>query len=197
MAVVREGELPAQPQPLFCDRTRRIRLRQALAQRAAVALQPAAVARHEAQVPDDLVPDTAAALLLGPLLPRPQVAAGLGAQQADEVKVADDAGPQGLQHGELLVVVGAVEQRLGAAGLLLRLEVGGAVKVDGHAARVVQRAHEVVDGRVRGERLHQRRVRGPDELALEADQDVDLRGVLGLQTLGLDEVGLVPLWEDS
>jgi hypothetical protein len=66
------------------------------------------------------------------------------------------------------------------------------VKVDGHAARVVQRADEVVDGRVRRQLADQGRIGGrPDPLALEADKDVDMGCIFGLQPGGFGEVGRV------
>lgn len=54
---------------------------------------------------------------------------------------------------------------------------------------MVQRADEVVDGRVRREVPDERAVGRADPLALEGDQDVDLRCVVRLQAGGLGEVG--------
>src|SRR3546814_876801 len=68
--------------------------------------------------------------------------------------------------------------------------VGGGVAGDG-----VERGEEGGGARVGGEAGHGGRVRGPDELGLEADEDGDLGRVLGLQALGLDEVRVVPRGE--
>ena len=54
---------------------------------------------------------------------------------------------------------------------------------------MVDRADDVVDGRVRGQSAHERAVLGADPLRLEGDQDVDLRGVPRLQAGRLGEVG--------
>lgn len=60
---------------------------------------------------------------------------------------------------------------------------------------MVQRADEVVYAGGLGEGLDEGCVGLADEFGFEADEDVDLRRVEGLQALGLEEVGFVPWWE--
>lgn len=69
--------------------------------------------------------------------------------------------------------------------------VEGRVVVDRDPVDVVDAAEEVVYRRVRGERGDIVCVGGTIPLTLEADEDVYLGGVLGLEALGLDDVGVV------
>lgn len=116
--------------------------------------------------------------------------------------MADNTGLQLLQHLELQVVVVLVQLLLGAGGVgrpagVAREAEHAGVEVDGDAVDVVNGADEVVDGRVLGEDADARRERWPDELGLEADEDVDLRGVGLLQALRFDEVGFMTGREDG
>lgn len=187
VAVVRERELAAELQPLLRDESPRVRLREALAQRGAVALEPRAVLGGDFQIPQHALPDA---------LPLPNVAARLRAQQADEVKVAHDARAQRGEHVVLQVVVVLVQRLLGAVLGSPRARGGGdgggehgGVVVDGDAVDVVHGADEVVDAGLLGEGGGEGAELGTDELGLEADDDVDLRGVGRLQALGFGEVG--------
>jgi hypothetical protein len=54
---------------------------------------------------------------------------------------------------------------------------------------MMDRADEVVDGRVGGERADEGTVGWADPFALEGDEDVDLGCVVCLQAAGFDEVG--------
>ncbi len=62
---------------------------------------------------------------------------------------------------------------------------------------MVDRAHDVVDGRVRGKGADEGPVRGADPFCFEGDEDGDLRCVKGLQAEGLGEVGFVPWGEEG
>lgn len=112
--------------------------------------------------------------------------------------MAHDARPQRPEHLVLQVVVVLVQLLLGRRG---RGGDGGGVEltveVDGSAVDVVDGADEEVDDGGGGQVLDVRGEGRADELALEADEDVDLRGVEGLEALGLDEVGLVARGEDG
>lgn len=184
VAVVGKGEAAAHLEIGAGDGSGGIGLGEALAQGAGVALEPGAGLNGDAEVTQDAGPDARA---------ERRVAARVVAQEADEVKVADDAGPEGEEHVVLLVVVALVEEVLGvgvgvgvgeggdvrAAGA----EVGVAVVVDGEPADVVEGADEVVDLGVDervGEAEDGGAVGRADELAFEGDEDVDLGGVLGL-----------------
>lgn len=110
--------------------------------------------------------------------------------------MADDLGLQRGQHLVLLVVVALVHPLLVAPGGVHGVDVHLAAVVDGHGVDVVQGADEVVDGRVGGERADEGAVGRAVPLALEADEEVDLGGVLCAQALGLGEVGVVARGED-
>lgn len=161
----------------------RIRLLQPLSQRGRVQLQPPALVLYDFEIPQHPVPHA---------LPLPDIAARIRALQADQVKVPYDPGPQRKKHLVLQVVVILVQALLRPAGGPDGRGIGGGVVVDRDAVHVVHRADEVVHAGRQGEFPDQRRERGPDEFGLEADEDVDLLGVLCLQALRLDEVGLVP-----
>lgn len=164
------------------DVSARVRLGQALSQGARVALQPATVAGDELQVPDHPVPDG---------FPGADVAAWVLAQQAAEIEMADDAGLESLQHLELLVVVACIELLLGAAGGVDGFPVVGRVIVDRHGVDVVDGAEEVVHARRGGELRDVGPVGRAQPLALETDEDMNLRGISRLQTSSFLEVGLV------
>lgn len=163
----------------LCNAATRVRLGEALAQRRAVALEPRALLSRHLQVPQDTRPDA---------LPRADIARRLLTQQADEVKVADDARPQRREHLVLEVVVVLVQRLFRAvfrvAGPRRRGNGGGkrgGVVVNGDAVDVVHGADEVVDaGRGGGQLRDERAKLGADKLGLEADEDVNLGGVGGL-----------------
>jgi hypothetical protein len=169
----------------LCNDSAWIRLLEAFSQRRAVALQPAALLPHDGEVPLDALPHARPAANARPV-------GLLTAEESDEIKVADDTGPQGLEHGVLQIVV-VLEQALlgGRAGGGHGRCVGGGVKVDGDAVDVVDGADEVVDARVGGEAEDVGLELGSDELALKGNDQVNLGGVRGSEPLGLVEIGLV------
>lgn len=160
----------------------RIGLLQAFPQRSTVALQKAALAHGHTQVPPHAIPDA---------LPLPHIPPRRLAHQPNEIKVADDSRPQRLQHLPLQVVVVLKQALLGVAGSGNGIGVGRGGVVYGDAVDVVDRADEVVDGRRGGEASDQWCVARADELCLEADEDMDLRGVEGLKSPSLDQIGFV------
>lgn len=105
----------------------------------------------------------------------------------------DDPRPQLLQHDELLIVVVRPQALLGAAhgGGRHGDIVVGTVVVDEVAVDMVDGSHVVVDEGRGGQRADRVGKGRADEVSLEADEDVNLRGVGGLETLGLGDVGLM------
>lgn len=160
----------------------RVWLGQALSQGARVALQPATVTGDELQVPDNLVPNR---------FPCADIPTRLFTQQATEIEMTDDPRLESLQHLELLVVVALIELLLGAAGGVHGFPVIGGVVVDGDGVDVVDGAEEVVHAQLGGETRDVGPVGRAQPLALKTDEDMDLRGISGLQASSFLEVGLV------
>lgn len=97
---------------------------------------------------------------------------------------------QRLEHLILQIVVVLVQLLLGATD-----RDGGAelcdVVVNGDAVHVVHAADEEVDQGVCVEGMHEGFVDGADEFGLEADEDVEVLGVLFLEAGCFGDVGLV------
>lgn len=94
--------------------------------------------------------------------------------------MADDGRPQRPQHGVLRVEVVGKELLVGgAAGAAASAFVQGRVVVDGDGVHVVDGADEEVEGVGGEEPLDVLLRRGPDPVDLDADEELDLRGVGG------------------
>lgn len=165
--------------------SRRIRLLQSLPQRTSINLQPSPQPLALLQIPLHPSPN--------PFPPPLHPPIRLLGKQPDQIKVSHHLRPRRVQHLVLFVVIPLPQLLFLASTRLLRLQEHGPVEINRDPRGVVDGPDEVIDAGGGGQQgRNQRTVLGPaNPFAFEADEDVDLRGIFGLETLGFGEVGSV------
>lgn len=199
MAVVRQGELPPQPQEFLLTingaqyRLSRMKtylantptwiwLFQPFAQRTTVDLQQPTLLDNHLQAPDDLRPDAIQAL---------QVSIRCVAHQPDQIEVRDHARPQRVQHLEHRVEVVLKQLLFTPAGRLSRFLIHSPIEVDGDGVHMVDRADEEVNPGILGKGLNHLGIGRAYPFGFKADEDLDLVCVFGAQADSFGDVGLV------